>query len=194
MSILKLANAGEEATLTIAACNIVEGQYGAQVRFDTGDDVTLYLPQSSADRQLERIGLDYGQTIGETLTFSRTASTKPGSKPFWNISKANGAKKAPPPEERPTPFANKPEAELPEFLRDASAEDARELAAKVSDHSDPRKAKQEAYAAAQYQSVKIALDVLVPLFEAKEIGVSDDVVHKLSYELFRTWTDKGLVG
>lgn len=144
MSILKLANAGDEATLDITGCEVVEGQYGEQVKFSAGEDI-LFLPKASADRQIDRLGLvtpwngdasDYEQVIGEKLTFSRTPSTKPGAKPFWNINvaKPNGkppvAKAAPP--KSPPSFASKPEAELPPFLRDADAQDAAELAGKLA--------------------------------------------------------------
>lgn len=83
-NILKLQNAGDVATLNITGCEVVEGNYGQQVKFEAGDD-TLYLPDTSAFRQLERIGLDVETAVGKRLIFSRAASTKPGAKPFWNI-------------------------------------------------------------------------------------------------------------
>lgn len=159
MTILKLANAGDEATLDITGCEVVEGQYGEQVKFSSGDDI-LFLPKASADRQIDRLELvtpwngdasDYEQVIGERLTFSRTPSTKPGAKPFWNINLAKPNGKPPvaapaftrtgsvqphptgaPPKSPPFSHANKPEAELPPFLRDAASEDAAELAGKLA--------------------------------------------------------------
>lgn len=142
MSILKLANAGDEATLTITGCEVVEGQYGEQVQFDAGED-RLYLPFTSAERQLERIGLvddgldrgeAFARVVGETLTFSRAPSSKPGSKPFWNIARGTGKTPAPKtnPTKAPIPgHANVPNKDLPPLLQNAEAEDNAELAAKV---------------------------------------------------------------
>ena len=56
MGIIKIADVGQEATLTITGCEQVEGQFGPQVRFDA-DGETLYLPASSALNQLAHIGL-----------------------------------------------------------------------------------------------------------------------------------------
>lgn len=108
--ILKLKEAGDSATLDISACEVVEGQFGEQVKFEGSNGDTIYLPRTSADRQLERLGfgegeIDYSLAIGETLEFSRTPSTKPGAKPFWNINpggkKGNG-KATPKPENKET--------------------------------------------------------------------------------------------
>lgn len=92
MTILKLPNAGDSATLEITGCEEVKGDYGLQIAFMAREDV-LYLPKASADRQLERIGLgfeeaSYGEIVGKILTFSRTKNPKPGAKPFWDISLA----------------------------------------------------------------------------------------------------------
>lgn len=94
----------------------------------------------------------------------------------------------------PPSFANKPEADLPPYLRDQEQEDAAALTAKIEGETPKVPTKKEAYAAAQYESVRIALEVIVPLYEAKKIGMTDDVIHKHAFELFKTWCDKGLVG
>lgn len=132
MSILKLQNAGDEAVIQVTGCEVVEGQYGEQVKFEAGDDV-LYLPRSSADRQLERIfafnggAADfYESLIGETLVFSRTPSNKPGGKPFWNINTlkpTNGAKKpASPKSPAPRTASSVDESSLPAELRPSQVE------------------------------------------------------------------------
>src|SRR5688500_16084388 len=144
MSVLKLANAGESATLDITACEVVEGQYGEQVLFKSGDD-DLYLPRTSADRQLERLGflsgdgMDYEAVVGLALTFSRAPNPKAGSKPFWNIARANG--RAPvslPPNNAPVPAGPGKKAYsigARGFLEGQEAEDSAELAAKIG--TDP---------------------------------------------------------
>ncbi len=102
MAILKLQNAGDEHTMTITECIVAKGNYGEQVKFNDGTDL-LYLPKDTADRQLQRLGLDghgsdgqYDAVIGMTLTFSRDPNPKPGSKPYWGISFA-GESEAPKP-------------------------------------------------------------------------------------------------
>ena len=98
MTILKLPNAGDNAHLTITACEVVQGTYGEQVKFDAANGDTLYVPKESAVRQLLRCGYDsgvndetgkpvphYGDVVGDTLLFSRDANPKPGAKPFWSI-------------------------------------------------------------------------------------------------------------
>jgi hypothetical protein len=141
MTILKLANAGDEATLDITGAEIVTGQYGEQVQFDAGED-RLYLPLSSAERQLERLGLangkniDFGSIIGQRLVFSRTASPKPGVN-YWNINTAKPKTNGAPPvaktnEKKPVSLSSKPQSELPEFLRDQESQDKAELDAKLA--------------------------------------------------------------
>lgn len=199
MSILKLANAGDEATLDITGCEVVEGQYGEQVKFSAGEDI-LFLPKASADRQIDRLGLvtpwngdasDYEQVIGERLTFSRTPSTKPGAKPFWNINVAKPNGKPPvaapafprtgsvqphptgTPPKSPPSFASKPESELPPFLRDAEAQDAAELASKVGvDLTGIQKQ------LAVYQGItEWYLDNIVPILTKADVGCSPESVN-----------------
>ena len=98
MTIIKLPNAGDNAHLTITGCEVVQGTYGEQVKFDAANGDTLYVPKESAVRQLLRCGYDggnddetgkpvpnYGDVVGDTLMFSRDANPKPGAKPFWSI-------------------------------------------------------------------------------------------------------------
>ena len=94
MNIIKLQNVGESRSMDIVECIAVAGQYGEQVKFSDGSDI-LFLPKTSADRQLERLGLTYATAVGETLTFSRSANPKKGSAPFWDISPAGPAMSKP---------------------------------------------------------------------------------------------------
>lgn len=87
MAILKLQNEGDSHTMTVTECKTVTGNYGEQVLFSDGTD-TLYLPKQSADRQLERMGIDTDAAVGLTLTFSRDPNPKKGAKPYWGISYA----------------------------------------------------------------------------------------------------------
>lgn len=194
MSILKLANAGDEATLEITGCTVVAGQYGEQVQFDAGED-RLYLPITSADRQLERLGLieatadgdySYGAVLGERLTFSRVPSTKPGAKPFWNIAKAGNGK--PPvakanPAKTPIPsHANVPNKDLPDYLRDAEAEDNASLAAKVGVDLSAIEKK-----LAVYQGItEWYLKNIPPLYDAAKIGCSPESAAAGIHTLFIT--------
>lgn len=87
MGIIKLQNEGESHTMTIVECKTVTGNYGDQVLFTDGTD-TLYLPKQSADRQLDRLGLDESSVVGMNITFSRDPNPKKGAKPYWGMSYA----------------------------------------------------------------------------------------------------------
>ena len=87
MAILKLVNEGDAHTMTVTECKTVTGNYGEQVLFSDGTD-TLYLPKASADRQLDRLGLDESSVVGMNITFSRDPNPKKGAKPYWGMSYA----------------------------------------------------------------------------------------------------------
>lgn len=93
--IIKLPNEGDSLTMKVAACEVVQGQYGEQVKFTGSTSDILFLPKDSADRQLQRIPLDYEECVGNTLTFSRDHNPKAGAKPFWGIALYQGASPAP---------------------------------------------------------------------------------------------------
>ncbi len=87
--ILRLKEPGDTATLTITGCELVQGEYGPQIKFDADNGDTIYVPQSSVDRQVDRMGVgDYADCVGKTLTFFRAPNHKPGGKPWWNIDQA----------------------------------------------------------------------------------------------------------
>lgn len=95
MGIIKLAEAGSEAVLTITNCEAVEGKFGMQVRFDADNGDTLYVPESSVERQMDRFGAEsYSDVVGMTLRFYRAPNNKGGS-PYWNIDKAREGDTAP---------------------------------------------------------------------------------------------------
>jgi hypothetical protein len=89
--VIKMPAEGDAVTMHVAKCEVVEGQFGEQVKFtDTRGDA-LFLPRASADRQLARIGFAdqemvlYGDVDGNTLAFVRAHNDKMPAKPFWNI-------------------------------------------------------------------------------------------------------------
>lgn len=82
--ILRLKNDGDEATLNISTAAVVQGQYGEQVKFDTGEGDTLYVPIDSVRRQLDRTGVaEIEDLSGKTLHFGRVAGKN--GVIFWNI-------------------------------------------------------------------------------------------------------------
>ena len=129
MSIIKLPNAGDTATLTITRCEVKAGNFGEQVAFTAGDDV-LFVGKDTADRQLVRCGFDccfvgdYGAVVGSTLRFSREANAKkPGAAPFWNIEVSSAgearqtaapSKRLPPPSKPSKPMTSVFEEMVPE--------------------------------------------------------------------------------
>jgi len=87
--IIKMPDEGDTLTMHVAKAEVVEGQYGEQVKFtDTRGD-QLFISRASADRQLSRIGFAdgemviYGDVDGNTLVFSRDHNPK--GKPYWGI-------------------------------------------------------------------------------------------------------------
>jgi len=85
---LQLENVGDEATFTISACRTVQTKFGDRIVF-TGIDSegaeveTPLMPEATATKQLDRLGLTSETCVGETLTFSRAHN--PSGKPYWNI-------------------------------------------------------------------------------------------------------------
>lgn len=86
MPIHKLAEG--PITITVAAVESVEGNYGAQVKFTSTDGVDVYISELSATKQLARINLSPADAIGETLHFEQV---KKNGTTYTNISKANPA-------------------------------------------------------------------------------------------------------
>jgi hypothetical protein len=101
--IIRMPDEGDTLTMHVAKCEVVEGQFGEQVKFtDTRGD-QLFISRASADRQLGRIGfvdgemVIYGDVDGNTLVFSRDHNPK--GKPYWGISRvvpADDARNRPP--------------------------------------------------------------------------------------------------
>lgn len=91
---VQLENAGDEATFTVTTCRTVETKFGERMVF-AGMDVageaveTPLMPEATATKQLDRLGLTNETCIGETLRFSRAAN--PSGKPYWNIDVAGAA-------------------------------------------------------------------------------------------------------
>lgn len=87
--IIRMPDEGDTLTMHVAKCEVVEGQFGEQVKFtDTRGD-QLFISRASADRQLARQGFAdgelviYGDVDGQTLVFSRDHNPK--GKPYWGI-------------------------------------------------------------------------------------------------------------
>jgi hypothetical protein len=98
MAILKLTESGSSLTLHVTAGELVEGQYGEQIKFTATNGDLLFLPRASADRQLFRCGfgtedapghyeIHYDEIAGSTLCFTRDANPKMPTKPYWGITK-----------------------------------------------------------------------------------------------------------
>lgn len=157
MAIIKLQNEGDQATLHVKHCEAVKGTYGWQVKFESFDGQTLFLPLDSANRQLLRCGFDsganddegdpvpsYEAVEGNHLTFSRTKNPKPGAKPYWNVDVASGDEKHPkaPPKRLQGPSSD---AEPPKHHRESGVPDAPAESPLETDHAhDERAAKADA--------------------------------------------------
>ena len=85
---LVLENAGDEATMTVSECRTVQTKFGSKLVFVGTDDEGLavetpLIPDTTAMKQLDRLGLTPETCPGESLRFSRAAN--PSGKPYWNI-------------------------------------------------------------------------------------------------------------
>jgi hypothetical protein len=174
MAILKLREAGESATMIVKACVVVEGQYGEQVQFDSDNGDTLYVPKSSADRQLERSGfdspdgIDYARVVGETVTFYRAPNPKPGSSPYWNLTVET--------------VAGMEAKRTPALLRDEDAAQAAELSAKVSP-PDKR---------VRYKALtEWVIREIEPLYRKADIGLSPEAAAAIVATIFISETRGG---
>jgi hypothetical protein len=104
---LLLENAGDRAVMTVTECKSVQTKFGTKLVFtgmtDEGEQVeTPLIPDTTALKQLDRIGLLADTVLGERLEFSRAAN--PSGKPYWNIDPAR-AGQAPAPKRMPAPSA-----------------------------------------------------------------------------------------
>ncbi len=100
---LQLENAGDEATITIVAVKEVATKFGNKVVFAGMDEdghavETPLISDTTADKQLERLGLDRQSCVAETIRFSRAAN--PSGKPYWNLDVGTGKR---PPSKRMAP-------------------------------------------------------------------------------------------
>ena len=91
---VQLENAGDEATFTITTCRTVETKFGERIVFSgtdgSGEAVeTPLMPEATAVKQLDRLGLTTETCIGETIRFSRAPN--PSGKPYWNLDVATAA-------------------------------------------------------------------------------------------------------
>jgi hypothetical protein len=104
---LLLEYAGDRAVMTVSECKSVQTKFGTKLVFtgmtDEGEQVeTPLIPDTTALKQLDRIGLLADTVLGERLEFSRAAN--PSGKPYWNIDPAR-AGQAPAPKRMPAPGA-----------------------------------------------------------------------------------------
>lgn len=96
--VLTLKNVGDGVTMRVTSCDKMKIGTYPEVEFigvvEKGETVSVRVPQKSADRQLERLGFNYGLACGQTLTISRSDSGDP-KKPFWDIEMSDAPIDAP---------------------------------------------------------------------------------------------------
>jgi hypothetical protein len=92
MSILKLTEPGSSLTFEVADLEIVKGDLGEQVKFETKSGDILYVPSASVTRQLDRVGVaEIDDLKGREVHFSRSEQLGKNGKPFWNLDKAKAS-------------------------------------------------------------------------------------------------------
>lgn len=75
-------------TMTVAAIQEVEGNFGTQYKLTSTDGVDVYVNVKSFERQLTRLSLDTESVVGETI---RMEQVKKDGTTFTNVYKANPA-------------------------------------------------------------------------------------------------------
>jgi hypothetical protein len=81
----KLANG--PLTMTIAAVDSTEGNFGPQVCFTGDEGTSVYISELSATKQIARLNMTMEETIGQTLFFEQV---KKDGKTYTNIALAGG--------------------------------------------------------------------------------------------------------
>lgn len=111
MSIIKLPNVGDEATISVTECSRVEGNFGPQVRFVGANGDTLFLPADTAEQRIRfAFGVesseecDIGMCVGTALRFFREPNKTKGAKPYWALEVVANAKPQPASARIPSPY------------------------------------------------------------------------------------------
>ncbi len=86
---VKLKNAGDAIVLHCESAKVNTSGKWPTIDFmgkdaKTHQQVVVAVPQKSAERQMERIGLDLAECPGMAIGISRAASDNP-EKPYWNL-------------------------------------------------------------------------------------------------------------
>lgn len=173
---LALENAGDEAVITVTACKTVQTKYGDKFVFlgadETGAEVeTPLIPDKSALKQLERMGLTTETVVGEAIRFSRVAN--PSGKPYWNLDPAGNAVAAAQPSKRLAAPASSP-APASETLA-----------------GNPQQ-RREAMVASFLILWETVAGSLATTCKAKGIALDASAVQAAAATLWISWKDKGL--
>jgi len=190
--------------------DLVGGQYGPQVRvkgtINGQENAIAYLPGQVADvlTNLLVAGVileapshypdnddrrGFALQRGETRSFSVTLSEVGGEKDtLIDVGGAASAPVAAPAPQPPRAASPKPAPAAP-----VTRSTAPTTTPTLPDESDTRTAKRKDIATAQAMALDISCRLLIPLLRNQGIEPDADVVHKLAFELFKTWCDRGLV-
>lgn len=84
MGKITLVPGAPAVTLTVTSAQTVEGKFGPQVKLDS-DEGTLYLSETTAQRQLGRIGLTLQSVVGATIAVEQVVKD---GKTYTNINHA----------------------------------------------------------------------------------------------------------
>ena len=114
-------------TMQVSGAEVVEGKYGAQVRFDGSflddDNAALYVTERTAVAQLERIGLNTASCVGETLHFEHVHKD---DRTYTNITRVTGDVSVPVPQVTSINAAPSVQAPAPGASKASSVDDVYE--------------------------------------------------------------------
>ncbi len=198
MAIIKLKNEGDEATLDIVKAESVAGEYGQQVRFDIKGGDTLYVPESSVLRQLDRCKVaDISELSGRTIHFFRAPNSKKGGSPFWNIDAARPEDVRTPPSNGNTKTAPKPyvQEEVGSLPNDDSAYADSLVKGNYNPHADPEVTpvsialRQTEIREAHGRAFAYVCKEYVPIAAKAGVELSLEGVSALTFQLFKAQED-----
>ena len=193
--------------------DLVGGQYGPQVRvkgtINGQENALTYLPGHVADVLTNLLVASvileapshypdnddrrgFALQRGETRSFSVTLSEVGGEKD--TLIDVGGAASAPVAAPAPRAANLKPAPMPMTGTGPVTTTPTRPAAPTTAPETrDPRLDKMDALVLTQRAALGFVLTGCVPMFRGQGIEPDADVVHKLAFELFKTWCDRGLV-
>jgi hypothetical protein len=186
---VKLKNAGDAIVVHCTEARLNTRGKWPEVEFvgtdaKTHRPVVVSVPQKSAERQMERIGLTLDQCAGLSLGISRGTNPEMPDKPYWNLAVVGemGAPKPNPVKPLPQPASYLPDHVVtgyaPETPPPSDADAPEYAAARVPDDA-------KAFSDPLYEDITLwVLQHIAPMYNRYEVGPTPEAVAAMVATLF----------